>query len=320
MPRLKSRKSKNQRTVFFTRILLISILREKEKSLCMAQSSTKRNACFNARKFKLNYDCCCCCVVPWNHFHLKRPFKLIHFTWPWMEWIMTVQSTNEPTVNKQESRTQSSQRQRRDVLVVFSDKWWWSSLHSPHSHNHQAREEGEEREPRFSRDPGIYSQSRKFPEAIIKNSIKTSWFFPIQKIKCFVLVWDFPLENFDDWKTFFQELWFFFETPGISKVLFDAEIQGMNGNSQSIKFYFECFVYTRFTRSQRPLVFRFDTKLCVLFFIFFAARFQYKVWWLVTSHYFEYLIFSLILTNTITLAMRVSSAGEGRSMISGPEC
>ena len=37
-----------------------------------------------------------------------------------------------------------------------------------------------------------------------------------------------------------------------------------------------------------------------------VARFQYKVWWLVTSQYFEYVIFALILTNTITLAMRVS--------------
>jgi len=32
---------------------------------------------------------------------------------------------------------------------------------------------------------------------------------------------------------------------------------------------------------------------------------QHKVWWLVTSPYFEYTIFSLILANTITLAMKV---------------
>lgn len=36
------------------------------------------------------------------------------------------------------------------------------------------------------------------------------------------------------------------------------------------------------------------------------AKYQYKVWWLVTSQYFEYLIFALILINTITLAMKVS--------------
>ena len=33
-------------------------------------------------------------------------------------------------------------------------------------------------------------------------------------------------------------------------------------------------------------------------------RIQYKVWWFVTSRPFEYAIFMLILTNTITLAMR----------------
>lgn len=33
-------------------------------------------------------------------------------------------------------------------------------------------------------------------------------------------------------------------------------------------------------------------------------RMQYKVWWLITSQGFEYLIFFLILTNTITLAMK----------------
>jgi len=32
---------------------------------------------------------------------------------------------------------------------------------------------------------------------------------------------------------------------------------------------------------------------------------QHKVWWLVTSQYFEYMIFSLILINTICLAMKV---------------
>lgn len=32
---------------------------------------------------------------------------------------------------------------------------------------------------------------------------------------------------------------------------------------------------------------------------------QYKVWWFITSQGFEYLIFFLILTNTITLAMKV---------------
>ena len=34
------------------------------------------------------------------------------------------------------------------------------------------------------------------------------------------------------------------------------------------------------------------------------SRMQYKVWWLITSQGFEYLIFFLILTNTITLAMK----------------
>ena len=33
-------------------------------------------------------------------------------------------------------------------------------------------------------------------------------------------------------------------------------------------------------------------------------RFQYKVWWLVTSQPFEYCIFTLILINTITLGMK----------------
>ena len=50
----------------------------------------------------------------------------------------------------------------------------------------------------------------------------------------------------------------------------------------------------------------------IQYFKQFSARFQYKVWWLVTSQYFEYLIFALILTNTITLAMRVSVAHHNK--------
>ena len=34
------------------------------------------------------------------------------------------------------------------------------------------------------------------------------------------------------------------------------------------------------------------------------ARFQYKVWWMVTSQPFEYIIFTLIITNTVTLGMK----------------
>nr|XP_037270737.1 LOW QUALITY PROTEIN: muscle calcium channel subunit alpha-1-like [Rhipicephalus microplus] len=34
------------------------------------------------------------------------------------------------------------------------------------------------------------------------------------------------------------------------------------------------------------------------------ARFQYKMWWFVTSQYFEYALFVLIMTNTLTLAMK----------------
>lgn len=34
------------------------------------------------------------------------------------------------------------------------------------------------------------------------------------------------------------------------------------------------------------------------------ARFQYKIWWFVTSQYFEYTIFVLIMINTLTLAMK----------------
>lgn len=37
---------------------------------------------------------------------------------------------------------------------------------------------------------------------------------------------------------------------------------------------------------------------------------QYKVWYVVNSTYFEYLMFVLILLNTICLAMQVSSAGQ----------
>ena len=33
-------------------------------------------------------------------------------------------------------------------------------------------------------------------------------------------------------------------------------------------------------------------------------RFQYKIWWMVTSQPFEYIIFTLIITNTITLGMK----------------
>lgn len=39
-------------------------------------------------------------------------------------------------------------------------------------------------------------------------------------------------------------------------------------------------------------------------------RIQYKVWWFVTSKPFEYAIFMLILTNTITLAMRFHDQGK----------
>ncbi|XP_075591509.1 ca[2+]-channel protein alpha[[1]] subunit D isoform X4 [Dermatophagoides farinae] len=45
------------------------------------------------------------------------------------------------------------------------------------------------------------------------------------------------------------------------------------------------------------------------------ARVQYKVWWLVTSHYFEYLIFAMILLNTITLAMRYNNQPESYSYV-----
>ena len=36
-------------------------------------------------------------------------------------------------------------------------------------------------------------------------------------------------------------------------------------------------------------------------------RFQYRVWWLVTTQPFEYAIFALIVLNTVTLAMKVQS-------------
>jgi len=39
-------------------------------------------------------------------------------------------------------------------------------------------------------------------------------------------------------------------------------------------------------------------------------RLQYKVWWLVTSQPFEYVIFALILINTITLAMKYDRQSE----------
>lgn len=38
---------------------------------------------------------------------------------------------------------------------------------------------------------------------------------------------------------------------------------------------------------------------------------QYKVWYVVNSTYFEYLMFVLILLNTICLAMQVSPRGPG---------
>lgn len=40
-------------------------------------------------------------------------------------------------------------------------------------------------------------------------------------------------------------------------------------------------------------------------------RLQYKVWWLVTSQPFEYVIFILILINTITLAMKFHGQPQG---------
>lgn len=40
------------------------------------------------------------------------------------------------------------------------------------------------------------------------------------------------------------------------------------------------------------------------------ARFQYKMWWFVTSQYFEYALFVLIMTNTLTLAMKFHGQSE----------
>ena len=37
------------------------------------------------------------------------------------------------------------------------------------------------------------------------------------------------------------------------------------------------------------------------------ARWQYKIWWFVTSKAFEYGIFALIIVNTLALAMKVRS-------------
>lgn len=39
-------------------------------------------------------------------------------------------------------------------------------------------------------------------------------------------------------------------------------------------------------------------------------QYQYKVWYVVNSTYFEYLMFVLILLNTICLAMQVSKQAE----------
>lgn len=40
-------------------------------------------------------------------------------------------------------------------------------------------------------------------------------------------------------------------------------------------------------------------------------RFQYKIWWFVTSQPFEYTIFVLIMINTITLAMKFYKQPQG---------
>lgn len=40
-------------------------------------------------------------------------------------------------------------------------------------------------------------------------------------------------------------------------------------------------------------------------------RFQYKIWWFVTSQYFEYAIFALILVNTISMCMKYHGQPEG---------
>ena len=39
--------------------------------------------------------------------------------------------------------------------------------------------------------------------------------------------------------------------------------------------------------------------------------YQYKVWYIVTSSYFEYLMFALIMLNTICLGMQVRPSGPG---------
>lgn len=39
-------------------------------------------------------------------------------------------------------------------------------------------------------------------------------------------------------------------------------------------------------------------------------KFQYKIWWFVTSQPFEYTIFVLIILNTITLAMKYDEMSE----------
>lgn len=44
-------------------------------------------------------------------------------------------------------------------------------------------------------------------------------------------------------------------------------------------------------------------------------RFQYRVWWFVTSQFFEYVIFIIILLNTTTLAMRHYPSDEGMDSI-----
>jgi len=45
------------------------------------------------------------------------------------------------------------------------------------------------------------------------------------------------------------------------------------------------------------------------------ARFQYRIWWIVTSQPFEYCLFGLIMLNTITLAMKVRSCVEAAHRI-----
>lgn len=45
------------------------------------------------------------------------------------------------------------------------------------------------------------------------------------------------------------------------------------------------------------------------------ARWQYKVWWFVTSQPFEYAVFALIMINTITLAMKYDGENEGYSNV-----